>query len=86
MDFTNTLSLLTIPTMKTADVIAFYGTKAAAARALNVHRLAIYQWGDNVPFARQFEIEVKTGGFLKSDYTLAKEHRNAIRQACKEMR
>lgn len=58
--------------MKTADVIAFYGTKAAAARALNVNRLAIYQWGDNVPFARQFEIEVKTGGLLKSDYTLAR--------------
>lgn len=34
-----------------------------------------------MPFARQFEIEVKTGGFLKSDYTLAKDDRNAIRHA-----
>ncbi|MDU4291127.1 Cro/CI family transcriptional regulator [Mixta calida] len=57
--------------MKTADVIAFFGTKAATARALNCHRLAIYQWGDNVPYSRQYEVEVKTGGALKSDYTLA---------------
>lgn len=58
--------------MKTADVIAFYGSKTATARALNCTRFSIYQWGDSVPFARQFELEVKTGGALKSDYTLEK--------------
>ena len=58
--------------MNTADVIAFFGTKAAAARALNCSRLAIYQWGESVPFMRQFELEIKTAGALKSDYTLAR--------------
>lgn len=61
--------------MKTADVIAFYGTQIAVARALNCHRHAVYQWGEDVPLSRQYELEVKTGGALKSDYTLAKSAR-----------
>ncbi|ORJ23974.1 Cro/CI family transcriptional regulator (plasmid) [Rouxiella badensis] len=58
--------------MKTSDVILYYGTKAGAAKALNCTRSAIGQWGDFVPITRQFEIEVKTGGKLLSDYTLKK--------------
>jgi len=55
--------------MKTSDVIAHYGSLARAATALNMSRTALYQWGEEVPAARQFELEVKTGGALTSDYS-----------------
>lgn len=55
--------------MKTTDVIAHYGSFARAAKALNLSRHSLYQWGDEVPPARQFELEVKTGGALVSDYS-----------------
>lgn len=55
--------------MKTSDVIAHYGSLARAAKSLNMSRTALYQWGDEVPLARQFELEVKTGGALISDFT-----------------
>jgi len=58
--------------MKTADAIAFFGSKAALARAVGCHRVSVHQWGELVPAARQFEIEIKSGGALKSDYTLAR--------------
>lgn len=59
--------------MRTENVIAFYKGTTRAAKALGIHRSSIYQWGEFVPQERQFEIEVKTGGLLKSDWTLAKE-------------
>jgi len=58
-----------IYTMKTQDVIAHYGSVARAANALNLSRLAIYKWGEDVPPSREFELEVKTAGVLVSDYT-----------------
>lgn len=66
-------SRLIIDIMKTSDVIAYFGSIAATAAALNCHRNSIYQWGEEVPPARQFELEVKTGGALVSDYSLAAE-------------
>lgn len=55
--------------MKTSDVIAYFGSIARTAEALDCHRNSIYQWGDIVPPARQFELEIKTGGALISDYS-----------------
>lgn len=55
--------------MKTSDVIAYYGSLTLAAEALNLSRHSLYQWGEQVPPARQFELQVKTNGKLISDYT-----------------
>ncbi|ARF52749.1 Cro/CI family transcriptional regulator [Pantoea stewartii] len=55
--------------MKTSDVIAHYGSIARAAKALNLSRHSVYQWGEEVPPARQYELEVKTAGALISDYS-----------------
>jgi hypothetical protein len=52
--------------MKTADVIQFFGTAAAVARALGVSRAAVSAWGEFVPSTRWYEIEVKTGGVIKA--------------------
>lgn len=62
--------------MKKSDVIKFYGNGAKAARALNMCRTAFYQWGEFVPEQRQYELEVKTNGLLKSDYTIQKLREN----------
>lgn len=59
--------------MKTSDVITYYGSITRAAKALNVSRVSLYKWGEYVPPARQYELEVKTGGKLKSDYTQARD-------------
>ncbi|MFW5407213.1 Cro/CI family transcriptional regulator [Pectobacterium brasiliense] len=56
--------------MKTKDVIEYFGGIKALCRQLELHRSAVYQWGDEVPASRQYELEVKTRGALKSDYTL----------------
>lgn len=62
--------------MRKSDVIKFFGTGAKAARALNIDRTALYQWGELVPESRQYELEVKTNGLLKSDYTIQKLREN----------
>lgn len=61
--------MVNIITMKTEDVIAHFGSVARAAKVLNLSRLAIYKWGEDVPPSRQYELEVKTAGVLISDYS-----------------
>lgn len=51
--------------MKTSDVFAHFGTKAAAARALGYSAQAFYNWGEHPPEMVQFKLEVLTGGALK---------------------
>lgn len=43
--------------MKTADAIAEFGTGVALARALGISPSAVYQWGDEVPELRVYQIE-----------------------------
>lgn len=62
--------------MKTSDVIALLKTKSEVAKLLGIGRSAVSQWGDFVPADRQYEIEVKTNGLLKSDYTIQKSREN----------
>lgn len=53
--------------MKKQEVIDFFGGVPSAAAALRMTRAGIYQWGENVPKARQKQIEQLTGGALKED-------------------
>lgn len=59
--------------MKTSSVLDIVGGIKELSELLECSRVAIYQWQGEVPDSRQFELEVKTGGRLKSDYTLQKE-------------
>ena len=52
--------------MKTASAIEKFGNVQALADALDISPQAIYQWGDEVPEGRAFQIEVLTGGELKA--------------------
>jgi DNA-binding transcriptional regulator Cro len=60
--------------MKTKDVIAYVGGMRKLCALLNCHRSSIYQWGLDIPEHRQFELEVKTAGKIKSDYTLQRQN------------
>lgn len=59
--------------MKTNHALVAVGGIKELCRLLNCTRSAVYQWGDEIPESRQYELEVKTNGLLKSDYTLHKD-------------
>jgi hypothetical protein len=52
--------------MTKQDAIDYYGSQAALARALGIHRAAVHAW-EEIPVGRQYQIEVLTGGDLKAD-------------------
>jgi transcriptional repressor of cell division inhibition gene dicB len=53
--------------MKTEQAIEYAGSPKALADLLGITPSAISQWGDEVPPARQFQIEQITEGKLKAD-------------------
>lgn len=53
--------------MKTSEAVQFFNGVTRLARALGIRRQAIYQWGEEPPQGRQFEIQVLTGGHLKAE-------------------
>lgn len=55
--------------MTTADAVKFYGSTKALADVLGIWPHVIYRWGAHPPKARQYELEVKTGGKLKAERT-----------------
>lgn len=52
--------------MKLQAVINHWGSKTNVAKALGLHKSAITNWGDKVPQARQYQIEILTNGKLKA--------------------
>ena len=53
--------------MKTKDAVEFFGGIKQLAKELSIWPHVIYRWGDSPPMARQYEIEVKTGGKLRAE-------------------
>jgi DNA-binding transcriptional regulator YdaS (Cro superfamily) len=53
--------------MKTQEAIDYYGSLKKLADTLGVWPQVIYQWGENPPMSRQYELEVKTNGVLKAN-------------------
>lgn len=53
--------------MTTEQAIIHFGGLKKLADALGVWPQVIYAWGERPPKARQYELEVKTGGVLKAD-------------------
>ena len=51
--------------MLTRDVLDYYGGPTAAAKAVNITRAAIYQWGELVPALTALKYEQATKGKLK---------------------
>jgi transcriptional repressor of cell division inhibition gene dicB len=57
--------------MTKEEVINHFGSVANLARALKISTQAIYDWGSDVPEARQYQIQVLTNGELKASATAA---------------
>lgn len=53
--------------MTTKEAIKFYGNIKKLADTLDMWPHVIYRWGEHPPKARQYELEVKTGGKLKAE-------------------
>lgn len=53
--------------MRTADAVAFFGRKAALARALNISRTSVDKWGELVPPLRAVQLQKMTRGKLHFD-------------------
>jgi len=56
-----------VSVMKTKEAVSFFGGVKQLADALGIWPHNISRWGETVPIARQYEIEVKSGGRLKAD-------------------
>lgn len=48
------------------QVLKYFGTQAAIARALKIKPQAVTNWGGEIPMLRQYELERITDGKLKA--------------------
>jgi len=55
--------------MSPDQVVEFFGTQSKAAKALGIVQSSISEWviAGAVPEARQYQIELATGGALRAD-------------------
>ena len=59
-------------TMKTQDVIDFFGSRKKAAEKLGIKNVSAFShWGGQVPALRQYQIQVLTKNKLKADPDIA---------------
>lgn len=61
--------------MRASDAIKYFGSVEKLAKFLEISRDSIYKWGTFVPSHRQYELEIKTDGQLKSEYSIKKTNR-----------
>jgi len=52
--------------MTTQEAIDHFGGVKKLADALGIWVQAVYEWGDEPPILRQYELEVRTKGALKA--------------------
>ena len=53
--------------MKTADVLAFFGSQNAVASRLGIRQPSVASWGEYPPDNRQLQIQKLTRGRLKAE-------------------
>jgi len=52
--------------MRKTDVVQYFRTQRAVAKALGITEQAVSAWPEIVPRGRQFELQVLTGGRLQA--------------------
>lgn len=52
--------------MKKQSVIDHFGSVRGVAEALGITVQSVYEWSEEIPIARQFQIELLTKGELKA--------------------
>ncbi len=53
--------------MTTKEVIDYFETQVAIAKALGITQSAVSQWDDRPPMMRQYQIQIVTQGGLRAD-------------------
>lgn len=53
--------------MTTKEAINHFGTKRQLAEAIGIWPHSIFRWGEYPPLARQYELEIKSGGALRAE-------------------
>jgi hypothetical protein len=53
--------------MKKTDVIKFFGSVTATAKALGVKGQAVSMWGEAIPMRRAYQVERLSDGKLKAE-------------------
>lgn len=53
--------------MTNDDVLDYFETQAAIAKALNITQSAVSQWDDRPPMLRQYQLQILTQGKLRAD-------------------
>lgn len=66
--------------MLTKDAVAHFKGKSKLAAVLDISPAAISQWGEVVPKARQYQLQVLSNGALKVADKRAAERRQADRR------
>lgn len=59
--------------MYKANVIAYFGSVSAVAKALQIDSAAVSQWGVIIPKVRAYDLERVTNGALAVDFELYKK-------------
>lgn len=72
MYYVNTQDIHSGLKVKTVDAISHFGSVKSLADAIGIWPHVIYRWGTCPPMARQYELEVKTGGKLKAEKEVVK--------------
>ncbi|BBP82438.1 hypothetical protein PSm6_00240 [Pseudomonas solani] len=52
--------------MNITEAISHFGSKKKIADALGIHPSAVTQWGDSIPEARQYQLQVISKNKLKA--------------------
>lgn len=60
--------------MKKKDVIDYFGSASATARALRISRQALHSWPEELTERIAFRVELATYGKLKTKETIRNEH------------
>lgn len=53
--------------MTKTEVIQFFGSLSATARALNIKQPSVSKWNEYPPASRQMQVQIITGGKLKAE-------------------
>jgi transcriptional repressor of cell division inhibition gene dicB len=67
--------------MRTDEVVKYFGSQAAVARALNIKPPSVADWGEFVPPLRQLQIEALTDGKLRADTSILPGAQTSPQQA-----
>ena len=82
--------------MTKKEVINFFGSQTAIAKALSISQAAVSKWGDDVPPLRALQLEFITNGKLKydpsyycappaSERRIGTERRSGVERRCASM-